>query len=101
METIRVGVSDKMALVVQHVTTFAAGFVMAFFFNAEFAGVLCVMLPFVIFAGIGMSKAIDSANSDEQEEYGEAGAISDSAFSAIRTVMSFGGQERARSEERL
>ncbi|XP_075245466.1 ATP-dependent translocase ABCB1-like isoform X2 [Convolutriloba macropyga] len=95
MEVIRIGVSDKIAICIMHLATFVAGFVIAFMYSPEFAGVLCVLIPFLMVGGVGMAKLADGATSDEQEETGDAGAIAESTFSAIRTVVSFGGQTKA------
>ncbi|XP_063712933.1 ATP-dependent translocase ABCB1-like isoform X3 [Symsagittifera roscoffensis] len=95
MEVIRIGVSDKIAICIQHLATFCSGFVIAFIYNAEFAGILCVLIPFLIVGGVGMAKAAESATSDEQDDAGEAGAVAESTFSAIKTVVSFSGQTRA------
>ena len=56
MEVIRIGVSDKIAICIQHLATFCSGFVIAFIYNAEFAGILCVLIPFLIVGGVGMAK---------------------------------------------
>ena len=40
-------------------------------------------------------QAAESATSDEQDDAGEAGAVAESTFSAIKTVVSFSGQTRA------
>ena len=56
------------------------------------------LIPFnltIQFSGISFSfQYQDNSTADEQNRYGEAGEIADYTFSFIRTVVTFGGENR-------
>ncbi|XP_063718760.1 phosphatidylcholine translocator ABCB4-like isoform X2 [Symsagittifera roscoffensis] len=93
-EKIRQGISDKIAICVQHSATFISGFVIAFVYGPKMAGVMCIILPPLAIGGMGFAKVSGDASADEQREYGEAGAVAEYTLSSIRTVVAFGGEPR-------
>ncbi|XP_075238991.1 ATP-dependent translocase ABCB1-like [Convolutriloba macropyga] len=93
-EKIRQGISDKIAICVQHSATFVSGFIIAFSYGPKMAAVMCSLLPLLALGGAGFAKASGDSSSDEQKEYGEAGAVAEYTLSSIRTVVAFGGEPR-------
>ena len=55
-EKIRAGIGDKLSIFIQWVTTFVAGFVIAFVREWRFTLLLLAFVPFLVIAGAVMSK---------------------------------------------
>ena len=94
LEKIRQGVSDKLAVCFQHCTTFIACFVIAFHFGPIMTLVMCSVLPFLFLTASGVFTFSAKSAEKEQKAYSEAGEIAERTFSAIRTVIAFGGEKR-------
>ncbi|GBB93060.1 hypothetical protein RclHR1_02100009 [Rhizophagus clarus] len=88
------GISEKVGLIVQYITTFIAGFVIAFTKGWLLSLVLCCAFPLLAGSSGVMAKLIASSTKQGQDVYGEAGAVAEQVFSGIRTVTAFGGQQR-------
>ncbi|CAG8762839.1 9902_t:CDS:2, partial [Acaulospora morrowiae] len=88
------GISEKVGLIIQFTTTFIAGFVIAFTKGWKLSLVLCAVFPLMAIAGGIMAKAISNDTTKGQDAYAAAGGVAEQAISGIRTVVSFGGQER-------
>ena len=117
MEKIQAGIGDKLSLFLNYFSTFITGFVVAFTISWKMAFVVAVMLPLLAFmAGIiakvttklyplsplcvGLcccfvfldSQIIATFTVREQKAYASAGGVAEEVFSAIRTVVAFGGE---------
>lgn len=57
---VQTAVSEKIAITIQHVSTFIAGFVVAFARQPRLAGVLTTILPVIMVAG-GCSESLRSS----------------------------------------
>ena len=55
-EKIRQGISDKIAICVQHSATFVSGFIIAFSYGPKMAAVMCSLLPLLALGGAGFAK---------------------------------------------
>ncbi|CAG8462314.1 5329_t:CDS:10 [Acaulospora colombiana] len=88
------GISEKVGLIIQFMATFFAGFVIAFTKGWKLSLVLCAVFPLMAIAGGIMAKAISNDTSQGQDAYASAGGVAEQAISGIRTVISFGGQDR-------
>ena len=52
------------------------------------------MFPLIVTAGAAFNKLLVQGNTKSQKLYAGAGAIADEALTLIRTVISFGTQQR-------
>ena len=64
VEKIQAGIGDKLVLFINSITTFIAGFIIAFTFNWKMALVMCTMLPLVVFISAIISKVFYDTSSD-------------------------------------
>ncbi|KAJ3085456.1 Multidrug resistance protein 1, partial [Quaeritorhiza haematococci] len=94
MNVIQDGISEKMGFVIQHMTTFIAGFVIAFTKGWQLALVLISVFPLLAGCAAFMSKVVADGSGKGQNAYASAGAVAEQALFAIKTVVSFGGEER-------
>ncbi|KAI9291097.1 hypothetical protein K502DRAFT_155285, partial [Neoconidiobolus thromboides FSU 785] len=88
------GISEKIGLMIQYVSTFITGFVIAFVKGWKLTLVLLAVVPLLAGCGAFIAKLISSKSAGGQSAYGEAGSIAEEVFAAIRTVHSFGSQKR-------
>ncbi|KAJ3274327.1 Multidrug resistance protein 1 [Terramyces sp. JEL0728] len=91
---IQEGLSDKVGLLIQFTCAFITGYVIAFVRGWRLALVLLATLPLLSGAAFLMSKILSGGQGQEQDAYAEAGAIAQQTFTSIRTVVSFGGQDK-------
>ncbi|KAJ3323513.1 Multidrug resistance protein 1 [Boothiomyces sp. JEL0866] len=91
---IQEGLSDKVGLLIQFSCAFVAGYIIAFVRGWRLALVLLATLPFLSGAAFLMSKILSGGQGEEQDAYAGAGAIAQQTFTSIRTVVSFGGQDK-------
>ncbi|KAI8614124.1 P-loop containing nucleoside triphosphate hydrolase protein [Chytriomyces sp. MP71] len=88
------GISDKVALVFQSSSAFLSGFIIAFAKGWKLALVLSCAFPLLGGAATLMGKSLSNQKNAGAGAYAEAGAIAQEVLGAIRTVTSFGGQDR-------
>ncbi|KAG9306772.1 hypothetical protein G9A89_005672 [Geosiphon pyriformis] len=97
------GISEKIGFIIQYVTTFIAGFVIAFTKGWKLSLVLTSVIPLLVAAGGAMAYGISNSAVDGQDAYGAAGAVAEQVFGGIRTVVAFAGERReiVRYKEKL
>ncbi|RHZ83267.1 hypothetical protein Glove_99g187 [Diversispora epigaea] len=88
------GISEKVGLVIQNIATFIGGFIIGFTKGWKLALVVSSSLPLLIVSSGLFAYLIEASTKKGQEVYAEAGTIAEQALSGIRTVTSFGGQQR-------
>ncbi|KAK9762561.1 hypothetical protein K7432_011587 [Basidiobolus ranarum] len=91
---IQEGISQKIGLLIQNLTTFIGGFVLAFVKGWKMALVLLSALPLLAAVGGLMSRLAARNTTEGQGAYASAGAVADEVLSSIKTVSAFGGQTR-------
>ena len=94
INAIQEGLSDKVGLILQFVTTFVTGFVIGFTKGWQLSLVLCSVFPLLSGAAIIMSKVLASGASSESGAYASAGSVAQQAIASIRTVQEFGGEQK-------
>ncbi|XP_071841103.1 ATP-dependent translocase ABCB1-like isoform X2 [Apostichopus japonicus] len=94
MERLREGMGDKVAICLQFISQFFAGFAIGFVKSWELTLVIMSMTPLLAICGAFMSKMIASFATKEQESYAKAGSIAEEVLSCVRTVFSFGGEQK-------
>ena len=91
---IQQGIGDKVPVFLYSIAQFITGFIIGFIKGWQLTLVLASFLPILSIVGslfiFGMQKLTKINN----ESYGKAGAVSEEALSAIRTVCSLVGQEK-------
>ncbi|CAG8448762.1 17258_t:CDS:10 [Acaulospora morrowiae] len=88
------GISEKVGLIVQYVSTFITGFVIGFTKGWKLTLVLCSVFPLLAITGGLMGKLLAASTRQGQDAYAAAGSVAEQVLSGIRTVTAFGGQER-------
>ncbi|RXM28403.1 Multidrug resistance protein 1 [Acipenser ruthenus] len=88
------GIGDKIALLIQSVATFLAGFVVGFIEGWKLTLVILAISPVLGVAAALFSKVLTSFTSKEQVAYAKAGAVAEEVLSSIKTVVAFGGQKK-------
>ncbi|KAJ8021877.1 Multidrug resistance protein 1 [Holothuria leucospilota] len=94
MERLREGMGDKIAICLQFVSQFFAGFGIGFWKSWELTLVIMSLTPLLALCGGFMAKMISTFATKEQESYAKAGSIAEEVLSCIRTVISFGGEQK-------
>ena len=102
-DTIQEGISDKVGVGIQQMTTFFAGFIIAFVRGWKMALVLLSIMPVLAACSGLMAYGINKSSQASADAYASAGGIAQEALSGVKTVVAFGRQQRAvdRYVERL
>ena len=96
---VQAGIGDKVAILIQYVSMFVIGFVVAFIFSWKLTLAVLATTPLLAIAGGVMAKVTTDTTSGGLGAYSTAGAIANEAISMIRTVTAFGAQKE--EEERF
>ncbi|WJZ96669.1 hypothetical protein VitviT2T_015330 [Vitis vinifera] len=86
---------EKVGKFLQNMSTFVAGFTIAFLKGWRLVLVLLPTIPLVVMAGATMAMMMSKMSSHGQVAYAEAGAVVEETVGAIRTVASFTGEKHA------
>ncbi|KAI3697720.1 hypothetical protein L6452_30817 [Arctium lappa] len=92
--TMRNIVGDALALVVQNVAMIVAGLVIAFTANWILALVILVLMPLLSLQGYIQLKFYKSISAGAKAMYEEASQVASDAVGNIRTISSFGAEEK-------
>ena len=93
LERVKEGTGDKVGLLIQFTSQFVAGFVIAFTYDWKLTLIMASLSPFLVVSGLFMARFMESAAASESVQYAKAGGLAEQALGAIRTVVSFNGQE--------
>ncbi|KAJ9091164.1 hypothetical protein QFC21_007309 [Naganishia friedmannii] len=89
------GISEKVPLAVMYISTFFAGFVIAFTQNWRLALVLAAtMVPTIGAAGIVMEMVMSKFKTLSMKELAVASSMVEEVFSGIRAVQAFGSEQK-------
>mgnify|MGYP001070529377 CR=1 FL=1 len=91
---IQEAISEKLGTFFQMFTMFIAGFVVGFVQGWRLALVVLAVVPLLMVCGAMMGKFLADFQSQGSKAYGKAGAVAEEVISSMRTVVSFGGEER-------
>lgn len=94
IDKIYAGIGDKLSIFIQWVTTFFAGFAVAFSQEWRLTLLMVAFTPFLAVSGAIFGKLTAAFTSKEQKEYASAGAVAEEVLSSIRTVFAFGGETK-------
>ena len=84
---------DKIGMAQQALAMFFGGFGIGFFYSWELTLVILAVTPALIIVGAVFGKIMGGMTSEEQDAYAAAGGIAEEAFSSIRTVVAFCGEQ--------
>ncbi|XP_065051580.1 ATP-dependent translocase ABCB1-like isoform X2 [Rhopilema esculentum] len=88
------GIGDKVAMVVQSISMFLAGFLIGFIYSWKLTLVILSVTPALMITGGITGKVIGNLTSQEQTAYAKAGGIAEEVLGSIRTVVAFGGEKK-------
>ncbi|XP_068664909.1 ABC transporter B family member 9-like [Aristolochia californica] len=92
--TVRSLVGDALALIVQNISTVAAGLVIAMVANWRLALIILALLPLVGLQGYAQMKFLEGFSADAKVMYEEASQVANDAVSSIRTVAAFCAEQK-------
>ncbi|KAJ5114350.1 hypothetical protein NUU61_000109 [Penicillium alfredii] len=91
---IQAGISEKLGLVFQAISTLISAFVLAFVTQWKLTLISCCIAPTILIV-IGITSAIDaSIETQILQILAQAGSFAESIFSSARTIHAFGLQQR-------
>jgi len=88
------GISQKLGMVFQSFVTFIACFVLAYRDGWRLALAMSAILPLLLIIMGVMVVILKKYTKKTQDAYGELGGIAQEAFSQIRTIVSFGTEQK-------
>ncbi|KAH6559790.1 hypothetical protein BASA61_000416 [Batrachochytrium salamandrivorans] len=91
---IQEGLSDKVGLMIQFTSSFVAGFIIGFVKGWKLSLVLTTVFPVLAGAVFMLSDVLAGRSTDQQSAYASAGNVAQQVLSSMRTVASFGSEER-------
>uniref|UniRef100_A0A1I8A8Z0 Multidrug resistance protein 1 n=1 Tax=Steinernema glaseri TaxID=37863 RepID=A0A1I8A8Z0_9BILA len=93
LERVKEGTGDKCALLIQFVSQFFSGLIIAFSYDWRLTLIMISLSPFMMLCGAFIAKLMASSATREAENYAKAGSVAEEVLTSIRTVVSFNGQE--------
>lgn len=87
------GIGDKLASIVQLLSTFIVGMIIAFLYSWKLTLVMLSACPLLMFSGALFAKQVASGTVSTQNAYASAAAIAAESLSLVRVVTAFNRQE--------
>lgn len=91
---IQEGISEKPGIIVSGISTFVCALIISFVKDWKLALIMLAVVVAMVASLSGPSMFMIKYSTQELEEYGPASSIAEEAFSAIRTTVAFGAQNR-------
>ncbi|OCT75648.1 hypothetical protein XELAEV_18030832mg [Xenopus laevis] len=88
------GIGDKIAMLLQSLTTFVTGFIIGFIKGWKLTLVILAISPIMGLSAAIWAKVLSAFTNKELKAYAKAGAVAEEVLSSIRTVFAFGGQNK-------
>nr|XP_032831471.1 ATP-dependent translocase ABCB1-like [Petromyzon marinus] len=95
INTINDGIGDKISLFMQFFSSFIVGFIIGFAHGWKLTLVILSVSPLLAICASMLAKLLGSLTTAELTAYAKAGAVAEEILMAIRTVVAFGGQQKA------
>ena len=92
---IKNALGDKFGNTIHHCGAFLGSMILAFVYSWDMTLVLLGTLPFMIGTMAALGTVLTKYQGKATEVYGLAGGVAQESISAVRTVQSFGGEERS------
>ncbi|KAI6166709.1 P-loop containing nucleoside triphosphate hydrolase protein, partial [Pisolithus thermaeus] len=87
------GISEKVALVINFLSAFVAGFIIAYTQSWRLALAMSSILPCIAFTGAVMNKFVAKYAQTTLRYVAESGTIAEEVISTVRTAQAFGSQK--------
>ncbi|CAI4228037.1 unnamed protein product [Auanema sp. JU1783] len=94
LERVKEGTGDKVGLMIQFVSQFFGGFIIAFTYDWRLTLIMMALAPFMIVCGAFIAKLMATAATREAKKYAIAGGIAEEVLTSMRTVIAFNGQHK-------
>ncbi|VEL18649.1 unnamed protein product [Protopolystoma xenopodis] len=94
IESIAFGIGENVGAFIRYVSIFIAGVIISFVKGWKLSLVTCSMLPFVTLSFASVAFILKYFHGKQNEAYNKASAISFEVLKSLRTVFSFGGEEK-------
>ncbi|CAH8580751.1 unnamed protein product [Heterobilharzia americana] len=91
---IRLGVGEKLNEFIQNISSFFFGLCIAFTCGWKLTLVACATLPLVLIGFSLFGIVVRKFTQKEKDAYSKSSAVAEEVLSAIRTVISFGGESK-------
>ncbi|ORY21869.1 ATP-binding cassette, sub-family B, member 1B [Neocallimastix californiae] len=88
------GIGFKLGMVLQSVITFIACFILAYKAGWKLSLCMSVIIPLILILVMVMATLLRNYTKKTQDAYAELGGIAQEAFSQIRTIVSFGTEQK-------
>jgi len=88
------GIGFKLGMVIQSVVTFIACFILAFRSGWKLSLYMSIIIPVLLILVMVMAVILRRYTRKIQDAYAELGGIAQEAFSQIRTIVSFGTEQK-------
>ncbi|KAF4693310.1 (ABC) transporter [Perkinsus olseni] len=92
---VRDAIGQKASMMCMNVSMCIVGYIIAFYRGWQITLVMIATSPLIMLCGALMAKAMAGLASKGQNEYAEAGAVAEEVLESIKTVASFGGEQRS------
>ncbi|KAI3948362.1 hypothetical protein MKW98_013860 [Papaver atlanticum] len=92
--SVRSLVGDSLAMLVESIAIVIAGLGIAFQANWKLSLIILVLIPLIGLNGWAQMKFLKGFSSDAKKKYEEASQVANDAVGSIRTVASFGAEEK-------
>ncbi|XP_072179666.1 ATP-dependent translocase ABCB1-like [Diadema setosum] len=91
---IRLGIGDKLGVMLQYTATFVSGIIIGFVKSWSLTLIILAVSIVLVVPTVGTTAMfIQKMTKNVLDAYAKAGAIADEVLSGIRTVVAFGGEE--------
>ncbi|OMJ07536.1 Multidrug resistance protein 1A [Smittium culicis] len=94
VSVIQDGIGVKFGYLVQYVSTFITGLILAFARGYKMALVVLAVMPLLAGVGTFMGIYVGKYTKEIQDKYAKSGSIANEALSSMRTIMAFNSQPR-------
>ncbi|XP_044280567.1 ATP-dependent translocase ABCB1 [Varanus komodoensis] len=88
------GIGDKIAMLIQGVSSFVTGFIIGFIKGWKLTLVILAISPVLGLSAALWAKVLTAFTNKELAAYAKAGSVAEEVLGAIRTVIAFGGQKK-------
>ncbi|XP_065886141.1 ATP-dependent translocase ABCB1-like [Dysidea avara] len=94
MNKVHNGIGDRLSTFIQWMTGFVGGVIAGFVYDWRLTLVMLGTTPFTMASVAFLNWMLAKFSSEGLKEYASAGAVAEEVFSSMRTVISFGGQQK-------
>ncbi|XP_062979770.1 ATP-dependent translocase ABCB1-like [Elgaria multicarinata webbii] len=97
INTIQEGIGSKISIMIEMFSVYLSGIIIAFVHGWKLTLVILTVSPLLVATGCVWSYLLSVLTTKELLAYAKAGAVAEEILSAIRTVVAFNGQAKAKA----